>query len=192
MYRHQGRVEVIAGPMFAGKTEELLRRVRRAAIARKPVQVFSHILDRRDAEEGIHSHSGLDFPSTSVESACELEAAVEPDTALVAIDEAQFFGPELIDVAQRLAGRGIEVIVGGLDITYDGEPFTPLPELMALAERVDKLTAVCAVCGADAVYHQRVDRPATLATDLVPEHIGGLDKYEARCRRHFKPHLATI
>lgn len=183
----EGRIEVIAGPMFAGKTEELLRRVRRAAIARKPVQVFSHALDRRGIAEEVQSHSGLVFPSTVVESSSELETAVAPETELVAIDEAQFFGPELIEVAQRLANRGIDVIVGGLDVTYNGEPFAPLPELMALAERVDKLTAVCTVCGADAVYHQRVDRPITAATDLVPEHVGGLDKYEARCRRHFRP-----
>lgn len=181
-----GRIEVVSGPMFAGKTEELLRRVRRAAIARRPVQVFTHVLDRRGSLAGVTSHSGLAFPSSAVASTGELEAAINPDTALVAIDEAQFFGPELVDAAKRLASRGIDVIIGGLDVTYDGEPFAPLPALMALAERVDKLTAVCTICGADAVYHQRVGPAMTAPTDLVPEHVGGLDKYEARCRRHFQ------
>jgi thymidine kinase len=171
--------------MFAGKTEELLRRVRRAAIARRPVQVFTHVLDQRGSGAGVVSHSGLAFPSSTVASAAELEAAINPETSLVAIDEAQFFGPELIPLAERLAKRGADVIIGGLDVTYDGEPFAPLPALMALAERVDKLTAICTVCGADAVYHQRVDQPATASSALVPEHVGGLDKYEARCRAHF-------
>lgn len=187
-----GRIEVIAGPMFAGKTEELLRRVRRAAIARRPVQVFTHVLDRRGSSVGVTSHSGSAYPSCSAASAAELEAAVNLTTSLVAIDEAQFFGPELVPVVVRLAARGIDVIVGGLDITYDGEPFEPLPALMALAERVDKLTAVCTVCGADAVYHQRVAQTMTAPTELVPEHVGGLDKYEARCRRHFQATARTV
>lgn len=189
---HPGRIEVIAGPMFAGKSEELLRRVRRAAIAHRPVQVFTHILDHRGEGTGVSSHSGLAFPSSIVASAAELEAAIDADTSLVAIDEAQFFGPELIPVAERLANRGVDVIVGGLDVTYDGDPFAPLPALMALAERVDKLTAICTVCGADAVYHQRVDHAMSAPTELVPEHVGGLGKYEARCRRHFQATEAAV
>ncbi len=182
-----GRVEVIAGPMFAGKTEELIRRARRAAIARRSVQVFSHAVDRRNRAGAVSSHTGLEFPSTTVGSPEELEAAVAPDTVLVAVDEAQFFGMGLVEAADRLAKRGIDVVLAGLDVTFTGEPFEPLPSLMALAEQVVKLTAVCAICGADAVYHQRTAQPKAAPTELVGEHVGGLEKYEARCRLHFAP-----
>lgn len=182
-----GSIEVIAGPMFAGKTEELLRRVRRAAIARRPIQVFTHAADTRNRTDAISSHTGLQFPSYAVANAAELEALVRADTEIVAVDEAQFFGLDLIPVAERLALRGIDVLIAALDVTFTGEPFEPIPALMALAERVDKLTAVCAVCGADAVYHQRIAGFSHGAHEVAPEHIGGLDKYEARCRRHFTP-----
>ena len=187
MNAQPGRVEVIAGPMFAGKTEELMRRVRRAAIARRAVQVFSHAVDSRYRAGVVSSHAGLEFPSTPVSSAIELEGAVSPDTTLVAVDEAQFFGTDLVAVADRLAQRGIDVVIAGLDVTFTGEPFEPLPSLMALAERVDKLTAVCTVCGADAIYHQRTDGSHAAPTALATEHVGGLEKYEARCRLHFEP-----
>lgn len=180
-----GRLEVIAGPMFAGKSEELLRRVRRAAIARKPVQVFTHAIDHRGAGS-VSSHAGTSLPSTAVRDAQVLEAAVRPGTELVAVDEAQFFGPELVPVAERLAARGIEVLLAGLDVTFLGQPFEPMPALMALAERVDKLTAVCTVCGQDAVYHQRTSEAHEAPMALSAEHIGGQEKYEARCRRHFE------
>jgi len=107
-----------------------------------------------------------------------------PDAEIVAIDEAQFFGPELVPVVGRLADGGQVVIVAGLDVTFDGEPFEPLPALMALAERVDKLTAICAVCGEDAVFHVRVDAPRAVSSELVADNVGGTDKYQARCRRH--------
>jgi len=180
-----GRVTVITGPMFAGKTEELIRRVRRAAIARRSVQVFTHAVDRRNRVDAVSSHTGLEFPSTSVGSAEELEAAVSPGTVLVAVDEVQFFGPSLLETADRLAQRGIDVVLAGLDVTFTGEPFEPLPALMALAEEVEKLTAVCAVCGADAIYHQRTSASQAAPTELIGEHVGGLEKYEARCRLHF-------
>lgn len=173
--------------MFAGKTEELIRRVRRAAIARRGVQVFTHAVDSRNRVGVVSSHAGLEFPSIPVPSALELEPAVARDTELVAVDEAQFFGADLIAVADRLAKRGIDMIIAGLDVTFTGEPFEPLPSLMALAERVDKLTAVCTVCGADAIYHQRTDAAEADPTVLVSEHVGGLEKYEARCRLHFEP-----
>jgi thymidine kinase len=189
MYSRPGRVEVIAGPMFAGKTEELIRRVRRAAIARRAVQVFTHAVDTRNRAGVVSSHVGSEFPSTAVGSARELEDAVAPDIQLVALDEAQFFGPDLVVVADRLAMRGIDVVIAGLDVTFTGKPFDPLPALMALAERVDKLTAVCTVCGADAIYHQRTDVPRADPTALSSEHVGGLEKYEARCRLHFDPGL---
>lgn len=180
-----GRVEVIAGPMFAGKTEELLRRVRRAVIAGRRVQVFTHALDVRGGADRVASHAGLDHPSTPVSSAAAIVTGSDRAVDLVAIDEAHFFGPELVDVVQDVAGRGTVVVVAGLDVTFAGRPFEPLPSLMALAERVDKLTAICTVCGADAIFHERVSASAAKETELVAEHVGGAEKYQARCRRHF-------
>ena len=185
METEPGRLEVIAGPMFAGKTEELLRRVRRAVIGGRKVQVFTHALDTRGGEGWVASHAGLDHPSLEASSAQEIEAAIRPESDLVAIDEAHFFGADLAEMVGRLAGRGVVVVVAGLDVTFDGLPFEPLPSLMALAERVDKLTAICTECGAEAIFHARVDRAQAGATDLVAEHVGGVDKYQARCRRHF-------
>jgi thymidine kinase len=183
-----GRVEVIAGPMFAGKTEELLRRVRRASIAGQRVVVFSHALDTRAGGDRIASHAGLDAPSRAVGSAEEIPAAIGPDEFdIVAIDEAQFFGPSLVDVVRDLASRGLQVIVAGLDVTFLGQPFEPLPSLMAGAERVDKLTAVCSVCGADAIFHARVAPTSDTDVNLVTENVGGRETYQALCRRHFTP-----
>lgn len=176
---------MVCGPMFAGKTEELLRRVRRAEVAGRRVVVINHMLDTRHGTDRVASHAGLDYPSVAAASIEDIEPAVPEGTDLVAIDEAHFFGPDLIPVATRLAERGMTVIVAGLDVTFDGQPFEPLPSLMALAERVDKLTAICAVCGEDAVFHVRVAASTASPTDPVAEHVGGLDKYQARCRRHF-------
>lgn len=196
-----GRLEVIAGPMFAGKSEELLRRVRRARIARRGVLVVSHSLDARRGLGRVTSHSGQGVPSHTVSDAAEILALLDADTGdeagteLVAVDEAQFFGVGLVPVAAELARRGLVVVVAGLSVTFDGQPFSPLPELMALAESVEKLTAVCSVCGADAAFHVRVPGapPVTDGADagdagdaLVPvaAHVGGSESYEARCRRH--------
>lgn len=179
-----GRIEVICGPMFAGKTEELLRRVRRATIAGRRVAVVGHALDDRHGGGRLASHVGLDHPSVAASTAADLERAIPDGTEIVAIDEAQFFGPDLIAVATRLAARGMTVIVAGLDVTFDGKPFEPLPSLMAFAERVDKLTAICSVCGEEAVFHVRMGAPAASAADLVTEHVGGTELYQARCRRH--------
>jgi thymidine kinase len=183
----RGRVEVIAGPMFAGKTEELLRRVRRAGIAGRSVVLISHALDTRGGGTRIASHAGLTSPSVAVGSAAEIAAAVPDDADLVAIDEAQFFGPDLVPAVADLAARGKVVVVAGLDVTFTGRPFEPLPSLMALAERVDKLTAVCTVCGADAVFHARVVATSPPDTGLIAENVGGSETYQARCRRHFAP-----
>jgi thymidine kinase len=185
--REPGRVEVIAGPMFAGKTEELLRRVRRAVVAGRRVLLFSHALDSREGRGRVASHAGLDYPSLEATSATEIEQSVTPDVHMVAIDEAHFFGPDLVGVVGRVAGRNIIVVVAGLDVTFEGLPFEPLPSLMAVAERVDKLTAICTVCGVEAIYHARVTPTQVGAVDLVAEHVGGSEKYQARCRRHFKP-----
>jgi len=179
-----GRIEVICGPMFAGKTEELLRRVRRAVIAGRRVVVIGHALDTRSGTALLASHAGLDHPSLAAASAADIEAAVPDQTDIVAIDEAQFFGPDLVPVATRLADRGLTVIVAGLDVTFDGDPFEPLPSLMALAERVDKLTAICSVCGEEAVFHVRVAARNADAEELVAAHVGGTESYQARCRRH--------
>ena len=151
-----GRVEVVCGPMFAGKTEELLRRVRRAMIAGRQVAVFGHALDTRQGADRLASHVGLSVPALAVASPEDIERSVPDGTDIVAIDEAQFFGPGLVPVVGRLADRGLVVIVAGLDVTFDGRPFEPLPALMALAEQVDKLTAICSLCGEEAVFHVRV------------------------------------
>lgn len=188
--KRTGRVDVVCGPMFAGKTEELLRRVRRAEIAGLRVEVFSHALDVRRGAGAVSSHSGQRIASHAVADATQIESAVDAgaELDLLAIDEAQFFGSELVDVVMRLADRGLNVLVAGLDVTFDARPFEPLPSLMALAERVDALTAVCSVCGADAAFHQ----PNEVAADdvgpdsrkAVPVHVGGSEAYQARCRRH--------
>ena len=184
--------------MFAGKTEELLRRVRRAEVAGRRVEVVGHVLDNRRGAGTVSSHSGLAIPSRTARDAHDLETVVREGGPLdlVAVDEAQFFGPALVGVVQRLADDGLVVVVAGLDVTFDAQPFEPLPTLVALAERVDKLTAVCAVCGEDAAFHVRVVTTGARTDDarqngggedpLVPaaEHVGGAESYEARCRAH--------
>ncbi|OLT53954.1 thymidine kinase [Cellulosimicrobium sp. CUA-896] len=184
-----GRVEVVCGPMFAGKTEELLRRVRRAQVAGRRVLVVGHVLDTRRGADVVSSHSGLSVPSRSVSGPDELEEVVGRDGPwdLVAVDEAHFFGPRLVDAVQRLADAGAVVVVAGLDVTFDARPFEPLPSLAALAERVAKLTAVCAVCGEDAAFHLRTTADPPGAGDALvaaASHVGGAEAYEARCRAH--------
>ncbi|KAF2417821.1 thymidine kinase [Microbacterium sp. B35-30] len=185
--RTQARLQVVAGPMFAGKSEELLRRVRRARIAGLSVDVVSHALDHRRGEGQVSSHSGLSVPSRSVPDVETLVAAVQGrELDLVAIDEAQFFGPGLVAAVGALVAEGVDVVVSGLCVTFDGRPFEPLPALMAIAEDVLKLTAVCAVCGEDAAFHQRLTSSGA-GDPLTPttEQIGGIESYQARCRRHF-------
>ncbi|MEV4686050.1 thymidine kinase [Microbacterium sp. LWH3-1.2] len=185
--RTQARLQVVAGPMFAGKSEELLRRVRRARIAGLEVEVVSHALDDRRGEGLVSSHSGLSVPSRSVPDVASLVTGVRGrGLDLVAIDEAQFFGTDLVPAVDELVAGGVTVVVSGLCITFDGRPFEPLPELMAMAEDVLKLTAVCAVCGEDAAFHQRIAGvPAGDAGVPTPAHVGGIESYQARCRRHF-------
>ncbi|MCA5893688.1 thymidine kinase [Isoptericola sp. NEAU-Y5] len=182
-----GRVEVVAGPMFAGKTEELVRRVHRAQIARQRVLVVAHELDTRSGAGRVRSHSGLEAASRTVAAAGDIPRLVEPGTTLLAVDEAQFFGADLVDVLVGLADAGLVVVAAGLSVTFDGRPFSPLPELMAVAESVTKLTAVCTVCGRDAAYHVRLAGGVPAVGDpLAPTaaHVGGAETYEARCRRH--------
>ncbi|WP_372698009.1 thymidine kinase [Arthrobacter sp. JSM 101049] len=187
--RQQARLQVISGPMFAGKSEELLRRVRRARLAGLALEVVNHALDERTGHHLVASHAGLSIPSRALSEATAIATlAGSRSLDLVTIDEAQFFGPGLVPVVTALVAAGTTVAVAGLSVTLDGRPFEPLPELMALAEDVTKLTAVCTVCGADAAFHQRMV-PGPAGDVLLPtaEHIGGADAYQARCRRHFQP-----
>jgi thymidine kinase len=176
-----GWIEVITGSMFSGKSEELIRRVRRAQIARQRVQLFKPRVDERYEADHIVSHSDMKMPSQVVASAAEILESVEPGTEVVGIDEGQFFDAALVDVAERLATRGIRVIVAGLDQDYLGRPFEPMPQLMSVAEYVDKTLAICMVCGAPANRSQRL----VLSRDRVV--VGGSQQYEARCRRCFEP-----
>jgi thymidine kinase len=167
--------------MFSGKSEELIRRLRRAKIGRQKVQIFNPKVDVRSGEAEIVSHSEMKLPSQAVESAPEILAAVSEDTEVVGIDEGQFFDASLVEVVDQLANRGLRVIVAGLDQDYRGRPFEPMPQLMAVAEYVDKTLAICLKCGAPANRSQRIVH----ATDRVV--VGGADQYEARCRGCFRP-----
>lgn len=177
-----GWVEVICGSMFSGKTEELIRRVTRVIIARQKVQVYKPGLDTRYEHEKVTSHSGTDFRAKPVARAADILGDLDPDTEVVAIDEAQFFDSTISDVCSELAGRGLRVIVAGLDMDFRGEPFGPIPALMAQAERVDKLQAICQHCGAPASRTQRLinGNPASYDDPVIL--VGAEEVYEARCR----------
>ena len=178
-----GWVEVICGSMFSGKTEELIRRVRRAQIAKQKVQVFKPSLDERYALEKVTSHNGMDLDATIVTEAREILDLVEPDTAVVAIDEVQFFDWTIAEVCNALAENGKRVIVTGLDMDFRGEPFGPMPLLMAEAEKVDKLSAICVVCGAPASRTQRLIDGQPASYDDPGIMVGASEVYQARCRR---------
>ena len=179
--RDHGWVEVICGPMFSGKSEELIRRAVRVQIARRPVQVFKPALDDRYAEEEVVSHSKLRVDAIPVEDSAALLAAVEDDTQVVGVDEAQFFDDGLVEVVESLANSGRQVIIAGLDLDYLGRPFEPVPTLVGRAEYVTKALAVCVRCGEPANFTQR-----TIATDDLVV-LGATDSYEARCRRCWDP-----
>jgi thymidine kinase len=178
-----GWIEVIAGVMFSGKSEELIRRVRRAIIARKRVQVFKSHLDGRYAGiYAISSHDGRTVEAVPVDSSAQIAQCLDPMAQVVAIDEAQFLDASIIDIATSLAARGRRVILAGTDTDFRGEPFGPMPSLMAVAEVVDKLHAICVLCGAPASRNQRLveGRPARYDSPIIQ--IGGTESYEARCR----------
>ncbi|MGB9776167.1 MAG: thymidine kinase [Anaerolineae bacterium] len=177
-----GWIEVICGSMFSGKTEELIRRVRRAQIARQRVQVFKHSLDARYAEREVASHNGLQLEAIPVENSARLRALIAPETTVVAIDEGQFFDEGLVALCEELADRGLRVIVAGLDLDFRGEPFGPMPQLMARAERVDKLQAICVVCGGPASRTQRLINGQPAAYDDPVILVGAEEVYQARCR----------
>ncbi len=183
--RHtHGSIEVICGSMFSGKTDELIRRLVRARIARQKVQVFKPAIDVRYAAEKVTSHAGTNFDAAPVSNAAEIRARVEPDTTVVGIDEAQFLDVAIVDVVQELAERGVRVLIAGLDMDFRGEPFGPMPLLMTKAEQVDKLHAICMVCGDEASRTQRLvnGQPARYDDPVVI--VGASEMYEARCRLH--------
>jgi thymidine kinase len=181
---HHGWIEVIVGSMFSGKSEELIRRLRRAQIARQKVQIFKPAIDDRYGDGHIASHSEMRLASVSVGSSAELAAQVAADTDVVGIDEGQFFDLALPDVCRTLAGQGRRVIVAGLDQDYLGRPFEPMPTLLAIAEYITKTLAICMVCGAPANHTQR------LVVSGARVLVGAQGTYEARCRACFDPTLA--
>jgi thymidine kinase len=176
-----GWIEVVCGPMFSGKSEELIRRLRRAMIARKRVQVFKPVIDTRYSTTEIVSHGDVRMRSEVVSSAAEILKKMDWRTQVIGVDEANFMGPELIDVANQLADSGKQVLIAGLDTDFMGRPFTPIPELLALAESITKTLAICMRCGNPAKHTQRLVE----SDDLIVVGAGGM--YEARCRRCFEP-----
>ena len=181
----QGWIEVVVGSMFSGKSEELIRRLRRARIARQKVQIFKPAIDTRYSDDHIVSHGEMRIESRAVEGSRQLLEAVEPDTEVIGIDEGQFFDQDLPAVCSALANRGMRVIVAGLDQDYLGKPFEPMPQLLAIAEYITKTHAICMVCGNPANHTQRL----VASADRVL--LGAHGMYEARCRRCFDPLLAS-
>lgn len=184
MKKKTGHIEVICGSMFCGKTDELIRRLRRAAIARQKVQVFKPAIDGRYSLEKVTSHAGSEFDATPLSTSKEIPERIEHGTTVVAIDEAQFFDNDIIDVVEELADQGLRVLVAGLDLNFKGEPFGCMPILMARAEHVDKLQAICMVCGEPASRTQRLvnGKPARYDDPVII--VGASELYEARCRLH--------
>ena len=181
---NMGWIEVIVGPMFSGKSEELIRRLRRAEIGRQRVQIFKPAIDLRYSKNGIVSHSGLEISSELVRSGDEILEKVAPRTEVIGVDEAQFLGESVVESCVRLADLGKRVIVAGLDTDFMGRPFEPMPRLLVVAEEITKLLAICMRCGNPAVHTQRL----VASEELIVVGAGGM--YEARCRRCFEPMLA--
>lgn len=179
--QRRGWIEVIVGGMFSGKTEELIRRLRRAEYARQKIQVFKPQIDNRYSIDQVTSHDQSQIHSLPIQNSEEILKHLKADTQVVGIDEGQFFDQGLVEVAQQLAERGLRVIIAGLDTDWQAKPFEPMPTLMAIAESVTKQHAVCVVCGLSA---SRTQRTAQIEGQVV---VGAHDVYEARCREHFKP-----
>jgi len=183
---HPGWIEVISGVMFSGKSEELIRRVRRATIARRKVQVFkSHLDSRYTGLYSVSSHDGTEVEASPVDSAAEIFRLVRPETQIIAIDEAQFLDRQIVPVTTELAARGLRVILAGTDTDFRGEPFGSMGDLMAVAEVVDKLQAICVLCGDPACRNQRLidGRPARYDSPTI---MSGRESYQARCRHCHK------
>ncbi|NWF68764.1 MAG: thymidine kinase [Chloroflexi bacterium] len=184
MRHHSGTVEVICGSMFCGKTEELIRRVRRAVIAKQKVQVFKPAIDDRYSIQHITSHNGQNIDAQAVNTADEITQLLRPETTVVAVDEVQFLDYAIVPLTGTLAARGIRVILAGLDLDFRGEPFGSMPELLARAEDVTKLHAICVVCGEQASRTQRLvnGQPANFNDPIIM--VGAQEVYEPRCRDH--------
>jgi thymidine kinase len=182
MKHHHGSIEVIVGSMFSGKTDELIRRLRRATIARQKVQVFKPIIDDRYAIEKVASHDGNVYEALPIETAGDILKHLDKDTTVVGIDEAQFFDSDVAQIANQLAMQGVRVLVAGLDMDFRGEPFGPIPLLMSKADKVDKFQAICIICGEPAYCTQRLvnGNPAHYNDPIVI--VGAQEMYEARCR----------
>lgn len=181
-----GWIEVVCGPMFSGKSEELIRRLRRAEIARQRVQIFKPGIDQRYSEDHIVSHSEVKIQSECVKDWAELEKKLDWRTEVVGIDEAQFLGDGIVDLVVRLADMGKRVVIAGLDTDYLGRPFHPMPELLAVADDITKYLAICMQCGNPAKHTQRL----IASEDLVV--VGAAGMYEARCRRCFEPNMQKL
>ena len=181
-----GWIEVVCGPMFSGKSEELIRRLRRAEIARQRVQIFKPIIDQRYATDQIVSHDDGRIHAVAVNNAAEVEAKLDLRTEVIGIDEAQFLGDAMVEFVVRLADMGKRVVIAGLDTDYLGRPFHPIPELLAIADEITKTLAICMQCGNPAKHTQRLIG----SEDLIV--VGAAGMYEARCRRCFEPNLAAL
>lgn len=185
MYRpvNHGYIEVIIGPMYSGKSEELIRRLKRAKIAKQNVVVFKPLIDDRYSKKDVVSHSGYAINAISIKDSSEMKQYINEDTQVVGIDEVQFFNNEVVDMAMELADRGIRIIAAGLDMDFKGEPFGPTPRLLAVAEFVDKIQAICSVCGQPATRSQRLidGKPAKYDEPIIQ--VGAVESYEARCRK---------
>lgn len=181
--RRDGRVEVVTGVMFSGKSEELMRRVRRAIIARRSVQVFkSHLDDRYSGIRHVSSHDGKQIEAWPISNSRDVAEQVKDDVDVVAVDEAQFLDDGIVEVVNMLANQGRRVIVAGTDMDFRGEPFGPIGPLLAIAERIDKLHAICVVCGELATRNQRLVDGEPAQAEGPTIQIGGSESYEARCR----------
>jgi thymidine kinase len=184
MKHDTGWMEVICGSMFSGKSEELIRRLRRARIARQNVMVFKPGIDKRYNEQKVISHNGIAFEAIPIQRSDQIPVMLDDNTTVVGIDEAQFFDDGVIEVAQSLANKGLRVIIAGLDMDFRGEPFACIPVLMSIAEKVDKLQAICMTCGEPASRTQRLVNGSPARYDDPIVIVGAAEMYEARCREH--------
>lgn len=185
MYRpiNHGYIEVVIGPMYSGKSEELIRRLKRARIAKQNVVVFKPIIDDRYSKEDVVSHSGYTINAIPIKDSSEMMDYINNDTQVVGIDEVQFFDDKIVDEAIKLADNGVRVIAAGLDMDFKGEPFGPTPRLLAVAEFVDKIQAICSVCGQPATRSQRLINGEPARYDEPIIQVGAVESYEARCRK---------
>ncbi len=185
MYRpiNHGYIEVVIGPMYSGKSEELIRRLKRAKIAKQNVVVFKPIIDDRYSKEDVVSHSGYTINAIPIKDSSDIYDYIDDKTQVVGIDEVQFFDEKIVDIAIELADKGVRVIAAGLDMDFKGEPFGPTPRLLAVAEFVDKIQAICSVCGQPATRSQRLidGEPAKYDAPIIQ--VGAVESYEARCRK---------